>query len=166
MIIDYLILFIVSKTFIKGDLRKGYITSIVLGILMIIHLLIYIVIVELIKINYTPFKGFSDFPQVDNLKYLLLGVAVADFGFIYFIRRIIVTKLQEGDLQREEIVGRFLILSLIIYALCESIAIYGLILFLIAGNSLNFYTFLILCLVCLGIYFPRYGQWEKWAKLQ
>ena len=134
--------------------------------MIIIHILIYVVIVELIKTNYAPFKGFSDFPQVDNLKYLLLGVAVADFGFIYFIRRIIVKKLQKGDLRREEIVGRFLILSLIIYALSESIAIYGLILFFLAGNSLNFYIFLILCLVCLGIYFPRYGQWEKWAKLQ
>ncbi len=60
--------------------------------------------------------------------------------------------------------GRLLYLSLIIYGLSESIAIYGLVLFLMAGNSLNFYIFLILCLVCLGIYFPRYGQWEDWAK--
>jgi F0F1-type ATP synthase membrane subunit c/vacuolar-type H+-ATPase subunit K len=166
MMIDYLILFIISKFFIKGDLRRGYVTSVVLGILMIINLLIYIVIVELIKINFAPFQGFSDFPQVDTLKYVLLGVAIADFGLLYFIRRIIVKKLQEGDLRREEIVERLMPLSLIIYALCESIAIYGLILFLLAGNSLNFYIFLILCLVCLGIYFPRYGQWEKLAKLQ
>jgi hypothetical protein len=57
-----------------------------------------------------------------------------------------------------------LYLSLIIYGLSESIAIYGLVLFVMAGNSLNFYIFLILCLVCLGIYFPRYSQWESWAK--
>jgi hypothetical protein len=87
-----------------------------------------------------------------------------EFGFLHFIRKVIVKKLQEGDLKKEEIVGRLLNLSLIIYALSESIAIYGLILFLLAGNSLNFYIFLMLCLVCLGIYFPRYGQWESWAK--
>ena len=115
--IDYLILFIVSKFFIKGDLRRGYVTSIVLGILMIIHLLLYIVIVELIKINFAPFKGFVDFPKFDTLKYVLLGVAVAEFGFIHFIRKLIVKKLQEGDLRREEIVARLFILSIIKYTL-------------------------------------------------
>lgn len=163
MIIDYLILFIVSKFFIKGDLRKGYITSIVLGILMIIHLLIYILIVELIKINFSPFKGFSDFPEVELLKYVLLGVTAADFGLLFFLRKIIVKKLQEGNLKKEEIVNRLLLLSIIIYALCEVIAIYGHILFLVAGNSQNFYIFLALCVICLGIFFPRYGQWKKWA---
>ena len=168
--IDYIfwliIITIIAKFFIKDNLRRGYKTSFVLGIWMILKLLNYIAIVELIKIYYTPFKGFSDFPQVDTLKYVLLGVAVAGFGFIHFIRKLAVKNLQEGDLKKEEIVGRLLYLSLIIYGLSESIAIYGLVLFLMAGNSLNFYIFLILCLVCLGIYFPRYGQWEKWAKLQ
>jgi hypothetical protein len=46
-----------------------------------------------------------------------------EFGFLHFIRKVIVKKLQEGNLKKEEIVGRLLNLSLIIYALSESIAI-------------------------------------------
>jgi len=165
--IDYIFWFIaitiIAKFFVRDNLRRGYKISIVLGIWVILKLFNYIAIVELIKINLTPFRGFSDFPEVDTLKYVLLGVVVAEFGFLHFIRKRIVKKLQEGDLKKEEIVNRLLILSCIIYALCESIAIFGLILFLLAGNSLNFYIFLILCFVCFGIYFPRYGQWKKWA---
>jgi hypothetical protein len=168
--IDYGILFILlssfSGLFIKGNLRRGYIVSIVFGIIMVIKLLGYIVVVNLIKIYLAPFNGFVDFPEVDILKYVLLGIAVAEFGFLHWIRKISVKKLQAVDLKREQIVARLVILSLIIYAICESIVIYGLVLFLMAGSTLSFYFFLLLGLLCLGIYFPRYGQWEKWAKLQ
>jgi hypothetical protein len=54
--------------------------------------------------------------------------------------------------------------TVITYALCESIAIYGLILFLIGGSRFDFYTFLILSLIYFAAYFPRHHQWEEWVK--
>jgi hypothetical protein len=165
--IDYGILFILLSSFsgflIKGNLRRGYIVSIVFGSVMIIKLLGYIIIINLIKIYLAPFNGFSDFSRVDILQYVFLGIALAEFGFLRFIRKKIVKKLQIGEPKREYIIERLLILSLIIYAICESIVILGLLLFLIAGSTLNFYFFLLLGLLCLGIYFPRYGQWKKWV---
>jgi uncharacterized RDD family membrane protein YckC len=59
-------------------------------------------------------------------------------------------------------IQRLLILSIITYAFCESIAIFGLILFLMGGNSLDFYFFAGLSLMFYFIFFPRYYQWEEY----
>jgi hypothetical protein len=51
--------------------------------------------------------------------------------------------------------------SIITFALCEAVAIYGLVLFFIAGNSADFYIFMMLLLIYFAVYFPRYSQWES-----
>jgi hypothetical protein len=55
-------------------------------------------------------------------------------------------------------------MTTVTYALCESIAIYGLILFLIGGRRFDFYSLVILSLIFFAVTFPRYAQWEEWLK--
>ncbi len=168
--IDYGMLFFLlsflSGILTKGSLKRGYIIAIIFGNVMILKLVVYILFVKLIQIYLVPFHGFVDFAMVETLKYILLGFAVGGFGYIHIVRKKALKKLQAGNLEKKEIVRRLLNLSVAIYALCESIAVFGLVLFLLSGSTLDFYVFLVLCLVCLGIYFPRYGQWEQWANFQ
>lgn len=61
-------------------------------------------------------------------------------------------------------VQRLVSFTVISLALCETVAIYGLVIFLINGSSLDFYLFLALSFVFIIIHFPRYSQWEDWIK--
>ncbi len=52
--------------------------------------------------------------------------------------------------------------TIITYALCESVAIFGLVLFLTGGETFDFYLFIALSLTFFAVHFPRYGQWEEY----
>ncbi len=137
------------------DLKREYRLAIIIYIAMIATVFVYAVVVELIKKNFAPFKGFAPFPEVYILRYVFLGLTIADFFLIKFIWR----KLLSASTQK------LIETSVTTYALCESVAICGLILFLTAGSSLDFYTFMILSLSFFGVYFPRYSHWQKWVKV-
>ena len=56
-------------------------------------------------------------------------------------------------------------ISVVVLALCLAVAIYGLVLFLIGGRGLDFYTFAFVSLLAMAVHFPRLAQWEEWAKV-
>jgi hypothetical protein len=92
-------------------------------------------------------------------------MAIAEIFFIkLIIIKIMIKKLHKKKQELQKIVLGLLIMYFCIYVICESIVIYGLILISLSHNSIDFYIFLILGLLSFGIYFPRYGQWEKWIK--
>ena len=59
-------------------------------------------------------------------------------------------------------VQRLVTAAIVTYALCEFVAVYGLVLFLSQGNTSDFYFFLALSFACFGIHFPKYRPWEVW----
>lgn len=156
----------------KQQLRQAYRTSMMIGLAMLWSLLVYAAMVELLRWNLAPFKGFAPFPAVDILRYVFLALSVADFFLIRFLRnRILSGKLNVQQAPSpprgsSEQIQRLRVASVVTYALCESVAIYGLILFLIAGSRSDFYGFLVLSAVLYAVYFPRYGQWEQWVHEQ
>jgi hypothetical protein len=157
--LDYLIVFIIIIAAVKkSDLRRGYKFSVALEIIMILNFFIYAALVELMKDASVPSQRF------DNLKYLFLGLAIAEFPLIMVLRKFMIRGLQKLNGSTKAIVGHLLTISVVTNALCEAIVLYGLIVFLITKNSSDFYIFLILGLISSAIYFPRYGQWEEWAK--
>ena len=152
----------------NDDLRKAYRITAFIGLAMIASLIVYAVVVELIKEQNAPFGGFSPMPEViATLRYALLGVAALEF----FVIRLLNTLMLSGKVPLRSSaatvpfapeVQRLVSASIVTYALCESVAIYGLVLFLIQGNSSDFYLFLILSLLYFSIFFPKYGKWEEW----
>jgi len=162
--LDYLIIFLIIRFFIKDNLRRGYKFSVILGIIMIVNLVLYTIIVELIKVSFAPFEGFAQFPGFDTLRYALMGAVIIDLLLIIFFRKLFIKRIFKPGLSRNKIIDNLITGSFITYALCEVIAVYGFLLFLIAGSSFDFYLFLVPCLVFLGIYFPRYSEWEGWIK--
>lgn len=152
-----------------NDLRKAYKTVSMIGVVMMMSLLVYAAVVEYIQKTYAPFTGFSPFPEVGMLRNILLVVALAEVFMIRGIKKLVLSgKLpvqgNAGATSMSPAVQRLFSSSIIIFALSESIAIYGLVLFLIAGNSSDFYTFMALSLISYVIYFPKFSQWEEWMK--
>jgi F0F1-type ATP synthase membrane subunit c/vacuolar-type H+-ATPase subunit K len=134
-------------------LKQRYLVTNFIGLAMIGSVFIYAVIVEIFKRYYAPFSGFASLPPhiADMLKYLLFLVALVFFLLI----RVIQARLTAKSPQ--------LLPSIAIatFALCEAVGIFGLMLFLLTGNSLDFYMFFAISLFLFYLFFPKYDHWEK-----
>lgn len=140
----------------------------VIGYGMIGTLLVFMAVVETLKaMNYEP-RGMLPDSVLEILRYVLLGVTFVEFFAIRFIRRMILTGggrisglRTPGDLLLAKIQKLFTS-AIVSLAFCESVGIYGLVLFVIGGSSFDFYLFIILSLVFFTLYFPKYSHWEEW----
>ena len=146
----------------RDDLRKIFQTSIKINGAILVTLIIYAVIVEIIKSQYTPFRGFVDSIDMTLLRYVFYGLALFQIIIIKFIRGILLPKEASEDLK--SIFIKLNKTSIITATLCEVPTIFGLALFLLGGYSRDFYLLLILSFFLSFLYFPRYRNWEEWIK--
>ncbi len=152
------------------SLQKGRRTAVLIGCFMIFCVLVYAVAVEFIARSKAPFAGFSPLsPDVLNtLRLVLLGVSLLDFAFIPFLRKSILSaqnKARTTPAARQFTPAeRLVTASIISYALCESIAIYGLVLFLINGARPEFYLFFCVSLAAFAVHFPSDERWREWIQ--
>jgi F0F1-type ATP synthase membrane subunit c/vacuolar-type H+-ATPase subunit K len=156
----------------SDDLRKAYRITAFVGLAMMACLIVYTVVVELIKKQHAPFGGYAPIPDAfDTLRYALMAVVVVEFFVIRLLNKLMLsgkapTRSSPASAPFAPNVQRLMSASIVTYALCESVAIYGLVLFLIQGNTGDFYLFLAASLVFFTVYFPRYGNWEEWIAQQ
>ncbi len=152
------------------DLRKAYKTTVIIGLAMMASLLVYTIVVETIRKQHEPFGGFSPMPDViATLRYALLGVAVMEFFLIQLLNKLMLSakapiRKTPGTAQFGPEAQKLMSAAVVTFALCESVAIYGLVLFLVQGNSNDFYLFLLISLAYFSMFFPKYGAWKAWMK--
>ena len=134
-------------------LKARYLAVNFIGLAMIASGFVYAGVVELIKWQLAPFAGFAklDPHTVALLKYAFLALAAAQFGIIKVVQKIMPTKSVDNLPQT----------AIITFALCESVAVLGLGLFLLAGQGLDFYIFMVISLGFFTLFFPKYQQWEQ-----
>jgi F0F1-type ATP synthase membrane subunit c/vacuolar-type H+-ATPase subunit K len=142
------------------SLKKAYRTAAIIGAVMIASLLIYAIVVEVIKVEHRPFAGFASCPEIQILRYIFYGLALFQLWVMRILQRSLLKKAPTDDLQALTV--RLSTSAIVIYALCETPAIYGLVLFLLAGFYKDFYVLLAYSLGLLLFHFPRYSRWEEW----
>lgn len=151
------------------DLGRGCRHAQLLGIELVLCVGIYGYVIETIRTVYAPFTGFFPVARLDLLRILLAAMAVATFVVI----RLIVPKLLAEQVRGVEVLGhprasavvkKLFTVSVVALAMCEGIAIYGVVLFMIGGYRADFYGFAAFSLVAFAIHFPRRSQWEEWAR--
>ncbi len=137
-------------------LKMQYLKVNFIGLAMIGSVFLYAVVVEVLKRTMAPFAGFGTIvpSQVQTLKYIFVALAIGDFFLVKFIQKILGARSVQQLMQT----------AIITFALCESVAILGLVLFLLAGQAMDFYTFMFLSLFYFWFFFPKYQDWE--ARLQ
>jgi hypothetical protein len=149
-----------GKNFAKSPvtLKARYLAINFIGLAMIASVFVYAGVVEVIKWQMAPFAGFAQLAPgtADLLKYIFLALAAAQFGLIKVVHKILPAKSADHLPQT----------AIITFALCESVGVLGLMLFLLAGNSLDFYIFMAISLGYFYLFFPKYEQWEKLLKLE
>ncbi len=129
-----------------------------------------LIIVELVKSQYAPFRGLDPRPELALVRYAIFGLCLAMFPFIRILRnRIASGQVPLAARSRATspfgtLLRRMRAACTVSLALCETVAMFGFVLFLAAGNSTDFYALLALSLVYYAVYFPRYRQWEEFLE--
>lgn len=156
----------------EDRLHKTYFVTIVIGVAMIVSLFVYAGVVEYFKRTGESFGKYSGYRHIAALRYLFIVWSSA----VFFLARIISRRILEGKLTTERagyrqadrslLIQRLSQSSLVVYALCESIGVCGLVLFLASGRSIDFYLFFSVSLVAFIAYFPRYRRWDEWIRTE
>ena len=150
-------------------LKNGYRKAVFLWIGMVFSLFGYAFVVEIMRIKPGFLNRPSLFQETDTWRYIFVFSAIAQFFLIGFIRNQTLSAIQarkhnSNGRSLQETVSRLLNASIVTNALCELVAIYGLVLFFLAKDPLDFYIFMVLSFMYFVFYFPGYAQWEKSAR--
>lgn len=141
------------------DWKKIYRMNVVVASAIIAALFIYALIVEFIKIQFKPFRGFVEISEIQILRYALYGAAIVAVVVIRVLQRPFLVELPGEDMPSFlQKLSRGGILTAV---LCEIPAVLGLILFLLTGLSRDFYILLSVSLFLEFMYFPRARIWEE-----
>jgi hypothetical protein len=134
-------------------LKTRYLAVNFVGLAMIASVFVYAGVVEWIKWQWAPFAGFCRLEpgQARLLRYIFLALAGAQYGAIKLVQKIVPARSVDNLPQA----------AIITLALCESVAIFGLVLFLLAGKTLDFYIFMLISLSFFYLFYPKYDDWEK-----
>jgi hypothetical protein len=153
---------------VMEKLRQYHKMATVIGYGMMGSLLIFAAIVETLKATAFESLGFLSPSTFDLLRYLFFGLAFIEFFVIRIIKNLILSRggrISTLSGQSDPLLSKVLKLytaAIISFAFCESVALYGFVLFIIGGSSLDFYLFAFLSLIFFAVYFPKYSQWEEW----
>jgi hypothetical protein len=134
------------------QLKIRYLRVNFVGLAMIGSVFIYALVVEVLKRNLAPFTGFGGLTPAgaQMLKYLLVALAFANVFIIKVIQKVL------GAGSAEKLV----MATVVTFVLCEAVSLFGLALFLLDGNAMDFYTFMFLSLFYFWLFFPKYQDWE------
>ena len=147
------------------ELKNAYRRTAIIGIAMIATLATYILIVVLIQATRESFEGLADASMLFNI---FLFISLAMIFLIQILRNRMFrppSAAAPGEKPNEkDLIQKLVSTSVIIFALAESIAVFGLVLFFLTNRASDFYIFLAISLITFTLFFPRYSQWEEWMK--
>jgi len=149
------------------DLARGCRQAQVIGGALVAALATYAFVVEMVRTQKAPFMGHAPTVPLPLLRLVLAVMSGLGLVFVNVVRRRIVagrTVASSPGAAPIPLVQRLLTASIVALAMCEAIAIYGLVLFLVGGQRLDFYGFAAFALLAFAAYFPRRSQWEAWAQ--
>lgn len=152
------------------ELQKAYWAAVTIGVVTIATFFLCAWGVYFVNSSIDSFEGLFPLIKGDTLKYVLLGATVAVSLLIRLIKYIlppgrITIRLPERIPEklkiRSDVVQRLLLTSMIIFALCELVALFGVAVFLVSGQPLDFYIFLVMSLLLIATNFPMRKEWEE-----
>jgi hypothetical protein len=155
--------------FDETNLRNTQKGALLISFAFIFSLVIYAGLVEFLLGDLDPGKGPLG---LGFLRYILMAVAAVEVILMVIVKNRILsgeTKfIQQPGLKKdspgtneEEFITRLRSAHIVTYALCESIAIYGLVLFFLEKERTEFYAFLGVSFFLMLVHFPKYDDWKS-----
>lgn len=145
-----------------SELRQCYRTTAIVCGAMIAGLFPYLAVVELVRGHLGSTGYLMDSRQIQLLAYVLYGLALLPFIVPRLIKRhVIAAAAQESE---GALVMRLRTATFLSYALSEVPAVFGLLLFFLAGLNTAFYVLWFMSLLSMLLQFPRLRAWEELAR--
>lgn len=135
------------------SLKQRYLVANLIGLAMVASVFIYAVVVEVMQRALAPFTGLAALSasQVQVLKYVLVGLALGHFFLLKSLPKVLAPPTA----------ARLFLTAILTFALCEAVALYGLVFFLLSGRVFDFYLFFALSLFYFYFFYPKYQEWEQ-----
>jgi hypothetical protein len=103
--------------------------------------------------------------NITQFRYILYGLSAAMLFIITFTRKLLLSgKGNQNNKNLNSHASRFSSVTIVTGALCESVAIYGLVLYFVGKKITDFYTLMFMSLMYFIYFFPKYPQWNAWVK--
>ena len=146
----------------NDKLEKTYRTNKLIGYVLAAAMLLYAVIVEIFR-----FKGINpnllSSAALDKLRFIFVFLSFAAYFIINFInQKVLVKKTADTP---EKLLQKLTLANIVSLVLCELPALFGLVLFLGTGNPRDFYLLLMISVLLLYAFFPRYSFWSNWSRV-
>jgi membrane protein implicated in regulation of membrane protease activity len=133
---------------------------------MLATLPLYAIVLGLIAVQRAPFSGFAPSLPMGLLRVVFAVAALVDLVLLRVVtRQLISARPTVQPFRGASLVGqRLFTLSIVRLAICEAIAVFGVVLFLLGGRWADFYGFAVVSFAVLLFHFPRLSPWEDWAR--
>ncbi len=147
----------------RDELAKACRTAQVIGWQLLGSLVVYAIVLNLFQHARAPFSGYVPGLSHNLLRAIFVALALVNLGLAGFIQRSI---LERSILEKPASSVPALLTSaaVVALALCEAIAICGVVLFFLTGRASDYYLFAALSAVGFVRYFPRRERWEEQAR--
>lgn len=157
-------------------LRAAYRVAVIIGLAIMASLLVSLAIVGMIENQNVETRGISALSgrELEIIKFVFFGIS----GIILFLIRFLNRKILNLEAERKQSsslsrsasdvadFSRLTTAAVITYALCETPAVFGLVLYFLGKNTADFYLFLIVSLFFFATNFPKFSMWEAWYRQQ
>ena len=99
-----------------------------------------------------------------KIKYLFILISAAIFLLFKFRKNNILQFFQKQYAKSPyPTVLPLFAFTLLVFALCEVIGIYGLVLFILSRNTTDFFIFMTISLLYFYLFYPKYAEWEQFV---
>ena len=146
----------------ESPLRQAYRSTVIVCGAMIASLFPYMVVVEIVHRQVGHDGYLVDARQVELLQYVFFILALLPYVIPRLIKRHLIALAPRESV--ETLIARLRTATLLSYVLSEVPAVFGLVLFFLAGSYKVFYALWFLSLVSMLVHFPRLRAWEDLAR--
>ena len=149
-------------------LRQQFKITNYIGLAMIGSIFIYAFLVLALDKGYFSFLDGGEktinAAVLTKIKYLFILLSVAIFLILKFKGNSILIFFQKQYAKSlYPTVLALFAFTLLVFALCEVIGIYGLVLFILSRNATDFFIFMAISLLYFYLLYPKYAEWERFS---
>ena len=144
----------------SNELQKSVRTTQIIGYAMLAGVVSYAAIVYVVPRDGAPAVS-ADMSNL--LRYIFWGISLAGFAAIPVIQKLIANKTvpgTEGASAASSVLQRKVASAIVVFAICESTALYGIVLFFLTRNQNDFYFLALLALAGILSNLPNPRRWE------
>ena len=137
-----------------------------IGVALVSSIVVYVFVLRVIAARHAPFIGFAPALDLRLLRVVFALVALVDLAMLRFVTSSVLEAARSATtaVGGASVAARLLTLSIARLAICEAIAVLGVVLFLLGGRWADFSGFAVASLAALVFNFPRRAQWEDWVR--